>query len=457
MFSENNKLSVKGISKLVLTQTLGMTTLFAMYISGQFSLAAGLGLLSAIYLFSCLFLTLVCRILQNRVDESGHLNIRFPKAILVNIHVKSFLCVIFAVLILIKYVHEQLLPGTNTIFLAFVIFLFALPTARKPVEIRGRFCELMFFFVAVPILATLIYQICTIDYRNVSSLFAKAIQPSFAWSGRNLLRFFLIAFFSFLFLCPWDYLLKEEPAFHEISETKKALQKVSLMIFLLAVIQFTVCSLTYPVQPVLSVIISVMVYISTALHYGIPNFSYAYTTYAYTAVSFCAAAALMFFCSGGLSAFDSLAPFENLYTSGTHLIDAREPESRSFVLSMIIRADEEDTLYICELADYSSGEEITSSYVTLKNLESYAAAGGKPLDFSHIEAVVLDDGDYDISPLLEKYRIPSDTLLFQKDDFPKTYEYLTANLDTISLGEVLKTLAKNQNISKEYTIRNRVG
>ena len=98
-------------------------------------------------------------------------------------------------------------------------------------------------------------------------------------------------------------------------------------------------------------------------------------------------------------------------------------------------------------------------YMKVTNLEDYPLAGGKPLDFSHIRAIVIDDSvenftETDFYELTDQYRIPGTTLIFQKKDFPQTFDHLMAELEDIGLGEVLSTLAENQSIHKELMLRN---
>ena len=64
---------------------------------------------------------------------------------------------------LIKYVHENLLPGTMVLFIALCIFLCCFLVARKSIEIRSRLSEFLYLFIIVPITITVIYEFFCID------------------------------------------------------------------------------------------------------------------------------------------------------------------------------------------------------------------------------------------------------------------------------------------------------
>lgn len=454
MFSENNKLSTNGIKKLILTEEAGLVFLLSIYFAEKLDILTGFLVISLIFICSCLYLMLVF----HEYEHPGKLK----KYIQIKSFVKAFLLVGFGALMLIKYVHEFLLPGTNVILTALIIFICAFFISRKEIEIRGRFCELFYIFVCIPIVISMIYEVFCIDYHNFFTTFSNVLLPAYHLTMRNLLKLFLIVVFSFLILCPWGYLLMEEPFFHDKDAAKKCLYQTSLILYLLCIIQFFLSKLTYDINPVLSVAISLMMYISTALHYGMPkrkSLPYIYTgcSFLFLIILLMLPAALK---STHLYTYLSETDFDQLYVSGDNFIDARELENRSFVISMIISEDSSGSLFTCELADYSKGiEQISSEYVTVSHLESYPLSGGKYMDFSHIRAIILDIPEEtfsydDLNCLAKDCRIPGNTLIFQKENFPDTYEHLISQLEEISLGEVLDTLAENQNIKKELMLRN---
>ena len=450
MFSENNKLSTRGISRLVLTEETGLVFLLSIYFSEKLDILTGIFVITAVFAFSCLYLHIVFLVYKKQGSLKTFIKIKSA--------VKAFVLMGFGVLMLIKYVHEFVLPGTSTVFIAAAIFVCAFIISRKSIEIRGRFCELFYLFVLVPIIITMIYELCCIDYRNFFTIFSNVLFPDYDMTFRNFLKLFLTAFFSFIILCPWGHLLAEEPFFHDAGTAKNCLFKASAFLYILCLIQFLISKLTYDVNPVLSIVISLMIYIATELHYGMPK--HRFFPYIYTGISFIFIVILLMLPSAlessHLYTYLSETDFNRLYVSGSKIIDARELESRNFVISMIIS----DEGFTCELADYSSGSEnISSHYVTVWDLESYPLSGGKYMDFSHIRAIVLDTSVDNFSAdilhvLADEYRIPGDTLIFQQKDFPETYRHLISQLDTISLGEVLETLAENQNISKALMLRN---
>lgn len=430
MFSENNKLSNTGIRKLILSNSLGPIFLFSCYFTSVYDILTGIILISVIYLFSTLYLTLSFRLTDNHSLCSRLLKIK--------VVIKSFFIAVFLILLLLKHIRENLLPGTNTIFVSFAIILTAYMISRQSIEIRGRLCELLYLFILIPILIALIYEWCTIDYRNIGEILSASLLPTYPLTFSNLLKLFLTALFSFIVLSPWGYLLTAEPFFHDKKETLSCLRTVSFWLYLFFLLQFLAASLTYQLSPVLSVVISLILSISTSLHCGIRHV----TPHFYTIAVFL---------------FTVIMLLGN--SSDSRIVDGMELEDRSFVLSMIISSSEGELTFTCELADFSSDPEtISSEYVTLSDLNSYALAGGKPLDFSHIQAIVLEQSvdnlsDEQLYEMADSWLIPDKTLIFREKDFPETYKHLTTQLDHISLGEVLHTLAKNQELTNQLTLR----
>lgn len=461
MFSENQKLSDNGIRKMIITEEIGLIFLFSTYFAEQLDILTGFGIFTAIFVFSLGYLFLVFRILKKQ-EQGFPCSAKLQFFIKWKTKIKGFLLTGFGVLMLIKYVHEQLLPGTHILFIGAMIYLCVFLIARKETEIRGRLCELLYPFVIVPILAVIVYEVFCIDYHNFFSTFLGNLLPEYDLTGRNFLKLFLTAFFSFLILSPWGYLLSKTPFFHQTEQAKKCFLKTSLFLYLLCIIQFLISKLTYHVNPVLSVVISLIMYIATQLHYGLPgkkalSCGYTLAAFVFSSILLVLPATLS---SSHLYTYLSRADFHRLYESKAKFIDARELENRSFVLSMVISEEQGTPLYLCELADYSAGAgQLSSMYMKVTNLEDYPLAGGKPLDFSHIRAIVIDDSvenftETDFYELTDQYRIPGTTLIFQKKDFPQTFDHLMAELEDIGLGEVLSTLAENQNIHKELMLRN---
>lgn len=457
MFSDNHKISDRGIQKLIVTEESGLIFLFSTYFSKQLDILTGFCIITMIFLLSLLYLLLIFHLLQKNAGAT-----KFKLYLKIKSFLKAFLLAVFGILMLIKYVRDELLPGTHIIFITLVLLICTFLIATKNIEIRCRFCELLYIFILIPMLLVMAYELCCIDYKNFFSLFKNALFPSYSMSWIQFFKIFLTAFFSFLILSPFGYLLLEEPFFFHENSAKKCFLKTSFLLYMLCLLQFFISELTYDVQPVISIVISLMLYISTQLHYGMPireTFSYVYAIaiFIFTVLMLILPSALA---SSHLYTYLSQINFETLYDSGDHIIDARELENRSFVLSMIISDENDHPLFTCELADYSNGAgELSSEYITVTTLESYPLSGGKPFDFSHIKAIVLDCpvecfSKEDLSTLTDTYRIPGKALIFKEKDFPDTYERLISQLDELQLGEVLDTLAKNQGIRKELMLRN---
>lgn len=468
MFAANQKLSTTGLSKLFITETLGLSLIFAMYFADRLDIISGSIIFTGIFIFSCIYLKLIFHLITHS-DEKKLSKTR--QYIRIKSFIKAFLFLTFSTLMLVKYVHEQILFHTNTLFITFLILLFALPISRAEIEVRGRLCELLYLFVLLPILGTIIYQFCTIDFQNISSLLSEKLLPDYSFRFLNILKLFLTTLISFLILCPWGYLLLEEPIFHldenEASAknpVKQSILRTSFFIYLITMAQFIISCLTYHVHPVLSIVISLMIYIATSLHYCTPK----KRKWQYTSIiaGFLFTGSLLLLPSAlqhsSLFTFLSEINFDRLYDSSDRIIDAKELENRSFVLSVCISSENGELLYTCELADTQT-EEISSAYVTVSNLESFMMTGGKPFDFSHMEALVLDGSPSDgiwknyrkeMTEVIENYRIPGSALVFFSEDIPEAYELILSEKDNISVGKTLRRLAKNQKIEKKCTIRN---
>ena len=141
MFSENNKLSNTGIRKLILSNSLGPIFLFSCYFTSVYDILTGIILITMIYLFSMLYLTLSFRLTDNHSLCS--------RLIKIKVIIKSFFIAVFLIRLLLRHIRENLLPGTNTIFVSFAIILTAYMIGRQSIEIRGRLCELLYLFISI--------------------------------------------------------------------------------------------------------------------------------------------------------------------------------------------------------------------------------------------------------------------------------------------------------------------
>lgn len=448
MFSQNNKLSPTGTFKLIVTDFLAPVILFSLYMAGSVSLLEGMIVLTVCYVLSCLYLKFML-----------YTDIKRGIIISIFIIIKSLLLCTFSTLLLTKSIHEMLLPDTNVGFIAFAILLASLILSRKNIEIRGRLCELLYLFVIIPVAISLVYGLFHIDYLHM-------FEYLLDFSEENISRMILLSIGGFLFLCPAEFLKSDENFYYNEKASKNIFLKSALFLYVIGMVQFVVASLTYNLDSPLFIIISLLLYSSGCLYHGdraifsILHLHKNAVVYLYGIVSYLLVLLFLF------------APFGLNYSGSEDFIDARELEDRTFVNSMII--DYNDTLsMVCETTDYTA-ESVKSKYIyltasedTLKKdnpinalLESYPLEGGKIFDFSHIEAMVVNISGGDVNKHMKefyymttKYRLPSDTLVFKEKDFPGTYSTLTDQLESISFGKVLKTLAENQGITKQKTLR----
>ena len=99
MFSENNKLSVNGIKKLILTEETGLVFLLSMYFAEKLDILTGFVLISAIFACSCLYLILVFHIYERGTKEGT-----LKKYIRIHSPVQAFLLLGIGAIMLMKYV-----------------------------------------------------------------------------------------------------------------------------------------------------------------------------------------------------------------------------------------------------------------------------------------------------------------------------------------------------------------
>ena len=460
MFAANNKISSRGIRKLILINELGVSLLFAIYFSGHFDLITGTLLLT--FIFGCSYVSLKVgfRLLQ-KISQHRLLQKPLHRRLLqAKVSIRAFILAIFVILALLELLHEQILPGTNAIFLLLVIFGTALCIGRQSIEVRSRFCELLYPFVLIPIIITIAYSYATMDYPGLVDILPDIAFPEYALTFRNVLKLFLTGFFSYIIVCPWEYLLVNEPFCKDPQRAQKTIEKTGWFLYGLCVLEFVAMKVAYPVEPIFPMIVSFIFYIATSLHYGMPAKKSASCTYCvaipvFTTLLLLAPAILQ---STHLYTYLSRLNFSDIHKPDTAIVDARELENRCFVLSLRISELEGELQYNCELANRNYDSTAPSDYVVLEDLESYMLAGGKPLDFSHIHAIVLENevtlSIEELSVFAEEYRIPDTTLIFMQKDFPNLYASLVKQEGELHLGKVLDTIAKNQNVREELMLRN---
>lgn len=451
MFAANNKISSRGIRKLILVNELGVSLLFSIYFSKYFDLITGGFLLTFIFLCSYVSLKIAFR-LQPKHPHHWLLQAK--------VSIRAFILAAFVILALLKLLREQILPGTSSMFLLAVIFMTALCISRQGIEVRSRFCELLYPFVLLPVLLTIAYSYVTMDYAGLPEIWSEVALPEYEFTFLNMLKLVLTGFLSYIIVCPWEYFLVCEPCFSDTDKAQKTIIKTGVFLYVLCLLEFVAMKLAYPVEPVFPMIISYIFYIATSLHYGTPakkavSYAYRLAIPAFVALLLLAPSMLQ---STHLYTYLSRLDFAGIHQQASSIVDATELEERCFVLSLQISEKDGKVLYTCELANRTYDTDEPSDYVTLENLDSYALAGGKPLDFSHIYAIVLEDGVSmtfeELSALADQRRIPDTTLVYTEKDFPNTYASLKHQTDDISLGKVLYTLARNQNLEEELMLRN---
>ncbi len=441
MFSDNNRISPRGMFRLVLTEGIGAVLLFSLFLSDELLPLYGGAVLTAAWLLSLL-------LLKWFFSFGITFSSRHPKAMKLFVHIRGAFLAFGALSLLAFYLNTELLPGTSPLFLCLTVFATAFLIGRKPVEIRCRLCELLCPIIVLPALITLIFSITTIDFTNTERLLA-LITDTGDFTLTLGIRLLLLALLGAFFCSPWDFFSGDDFPWENANDAYKTMKRASTCLYLPGLVQFLTGEFTYQIHPVLSVSAGIVLYISAALHAFLPKSKNGKIQLAY-------GLSLL------LAAYLTLLSVPAFQVSGTKFIDAKELESRSFVLSLIITEHDGRYSYLCELADYSKEEEVTSRYLTVSSPDSYAKVGGKSLDFSHIDGIVTDCDNLSeeelrnlIRSLARRYRIPGDALFFEKKEFPKTYDYLLTESEEhrLRLGDTLKTLAKNQKLNKSYTLR----
>ncbi len=450
MFAANNRISNRGIRKLIIMNGIGISLLISNYFARYFDLLTGTTLLTLILCFSLFSSKL-------SIHYSDKLQGRFF------IFKKSFHGIFistFAILALLGQLQETILPGTNILFLLFAIYGTAFFISKQDIEVRSRFCELLFPFTVIPILITIAISYGSTDFSTLPDVFRQVALPNFAITFRNVRNLFLIALFSYIIICPWEYFPDLKKVHTNDNAITAVITKSLFTIYAICILQFVAMKLTYPIQPIFPIAISIIFYISTPLYYASPTKKCLRHTYhiLIPALVFILLLIPPLLQTNHLYTYLAHLNFDALYKPGQPIIDAKELENRCFVLSVIISSEEEPSPYTFELTNLDYDTQKSSDYISVVKPEDYEQSGGRLLDFSHLQAIILTkESNWSTTQLLDftnRYRIPDTTLIFHEKDFPKLYNQLIANISELHLGKVLTNLADNQDIRNQLMLRN---
>lgn len=428
MFASNQRMSVSGTQKLIFSESIGLCFLFSTYFARRFGFVLSLFFCTAIFLF-CLFRQRFCR------------HTFFP----LKQFVKSIIFLVFSMLLLTKYVHEHLLFHTNAVFLILIIALTALPVSLGSFEERGRLAVFLAPVLLITLLFSFFVLFASLDFSDLCDEFPKLFHTTYLISFKNILKAACIIFFTGWILIPGTPKLSARPFAY-----------CALLLYLLSILTIFMTCITNLRQPVFPVIISLFFYIAARMHHCIlPGKKLLFPI---LASLLCI---LLLILPSTLKAshyltFLSSFHFHTLYSPEDVWFDGKEPEDRSFVLSVFIAPTEDAPAYTCQIMDFREGD-ISFHYVSFSDFSTYEAFGNPALDFSFLKGILTDDSKDSsllLHQLIKTYDISPEVPIFSKKEIPRAYAYFSENLKHINLGDCLGNLANAsspETISKSST------
>lgn len=234
MFSNNSKISVRQISRMLVFDLFSISSLIIPYIASK---GAGRdGIISIIIGTALALLYAYIMIWFGKKAEKDY--IHFSKRTVGSIITfffgvlycfKLFFSCVFSVGLFGQIINETLLTDTNYKIIIFVILFVAAYAAYKGIEVRARIAEILYFIVLVPIFLAFLIGLTKIDLSNIAPLFTEP--------GNNIMSS------SYLILLTYsaiEFIILEIPLVNKDRKVVKQVSKSVLVVGTLNILMFIV-------------------------------------------------------------------------------------------------------------------------------------------------------------------------------------------------------------------------
>ena len=171
MFSENNKVSGRQLGRMIFVETSGTTAFLALRSVGNYG-SDGILILLWLFLFALVYTMFCFKLAQNMNRHESKKIYRIIRAIIMIILIAKYLCMVAIVLNAISDVARLILiPEVSSFFVLAITLVCIIYCINGGIESRGRACELLFYFVLIPILIICIMLAPKVEvsifYRNL--------------------------------------------------------------------------------------------------------------------------------------------------------------------------------------------------------------------------------------------------------------------------------------------------
>ena len=184
MFSENNKVSGRQLGRMIFVETSGTTAFLSLHIFGRYG-SDGLLMMIWVYLFALIYAMGCFKLAASMGRYPDKRIFRWIKIFAKIILLAKYLCVAAIVLNALSDVVKLILVQNVSAFIILAVTVASLIyCVQGGIESRGRACEVLFYFVFVPIVI-----ICAV---LVPKLELRSIIPTFDVSLRDMVMDYLV-------------------------------------------------------------------------------------------------------------------------------------------------------------------------------------------------------------------------------------------------------------------------
>ncbi len=466
MFANNKKVSVRQLNRIIITENIGVISLFSGYLAGvlknvTYVWVLGVGmLLSMGYMWICLKIS----------NKYGDKLVR-SKIFNILTAIRFFVMGSLGIFILYKLTADIMLQETTTIVIVGAISVFCIFMAKCDYEARGRMHEILCIVAIIPIIIILITATFKIDWEYAQAQIME---------GFNLVenKYLILLLCFFLSSTYFEKLIIINSHYYNTYGNRIKLLKAPVVLWITAIWVFVVCTCIFGEngsllrlmdiggipggflnrqEAIMSLflVVSFTSYISGMLFYVRQNVKNNLIRYVKTPhiVLRRIVSVILILLMVASAYFLAIKSERNNEIVVNKIIGGTEIEKWDFVMSMSVGKKNDKLAVVMEIPVYIEGKS-NSNYVYYEgeSLEEisidYINNGNNKLDFSHIKAVLLtefNDKKEFISSLESDNRFSGNTTIVNVDlDIDNLYKKLNVSEeDSISLGKTLENLGKN--------------
>lgn len=172
MFSENNKISLRQLKRLMVLELFSVSGIIVPRIAAVASGRDGAISIIIATLYAFLYAFIIILLTRGMKGDYFHYAKNQVGSILTIVigllyMLKFFLCSVFAARLFSEVIKETLLEDTDNRIIILLLILMAAYGASKGLEVRARIAEILYFIVVIPFFIFLILGLYKVDYTNL--------------------------------------------------------------------------------------------------------------------------------------------------------------------------------------------------------------------------------------------------------------------------------------------------